>query len=131
MSSGLRSWKGAGVMLAGAVALVVSGSEWRPAAQEKPPQTAQEKERRSNREERMEQVGPTAYRVIPTDTPYDHWYERAKTRIPVHEGLIIQDVRSEPVKPWPDIGASGLYIRMADYQIIDGWIVEIPPKGST
>jgi hypothetical protein len=125
MSSRFQGWRGAVLALAGAAAVILLGAEWRPAAQEKP------QERRSNREERMEQVGPTAFRVIPTDTPYDRWYDRNKSKIPVHEGLTVQDVRTEPVKPWPDMGANGLYIRMADYQIIDGWIIEIPPHSST
>ncbi len=85
----------------------------------------------SNRGERMEKVGPTAWRVRPTDTPYDGWFEEAKKRIPTFSGLVIQDARSEPLKPWPDMGVNGLYVKMADYQIIDGWILEIPPKGQT
>ena len=91
----------------------------------------QERERRSNREERLEKVGPTAYRVIPTDTPYDRWYERTKGKMPTFDGLAIQDVRSVPLKPWADLGVNGLYMRMADYQIIDGWVIEIPGKSST
>lgn len=85
----------------------------------------------SNRGERMEQVGPTAWRVKPSDTPYDRWLEEAEKRIPIFSGLYIQDVRTEPLKPWTDMGVNGLYMRMADYQIIDGWILEIPAKGST
>lgn len=92
---------------------------------------SQERERRSNRDERLEKVGPTAFRVVPTDTPYDAWFERSKTKMPVFEGLVIQDVRSVPLKPWTDMGVNGLYIRMADYQIVDGWVLEIPAKGST
>lgn len=94
-------------------------------------QPAQERERRSNREERLEKVGPTAYRVIPTDTPYDRWYQTAKTKMPTFDGLAIQDVRSVPLKPWADMGVNGIYMRMADYQLIDGWVIEIPAKGST
>lgn len=125
MSSRFQAWRGPGLALAAVVAVTLVGADWLRAAQEKP------QERRSNREERMEQVGPTAFRVLPTDTPYDHWYDRNKGKIPVHEGLTIQDVRTEQVKPWPDMGANGLYIRMADYQIIDGWIIEIPAHGTT
>jgi len=85
----------------------------------------------SNRGERMEKVGPTAWRVKPTNTPYDRWFAEAQKRIPSFAGLVIQDVRTEPLKPWPDMGVNGLYVRMADYQIIDGWILELPPKGQT
>lgn len=85
----------------------------------------------SNRGERMEKVGPTAWRVKPDDTPYDLWFDQAQKRIPTFSGLLIQDIRTEPLKPWADMGVDGLYLRMADYQIIDGWILEVPPKGST
>ncbi len=91
----------------------------------------QERERQSNRNERLEKVGPTAYRVIPIDTPYDRWYAKAKAGMPTFDGLTIQDVRKVPLKPWSLLGTNGLYLRMADYQIIDGWVVEIPAKGST
>lgn len=81
--------------------------------------------------DRHEKVGPTMSRVIPRDTPYDAWLQEAKKRIPVFEGLLVQDVRTVELKPWPEMGVNGLYIRMADYQIIDGIILEIPPGGST
>jgi uncharacterized RmlC-like cupin family protein len=85
----------------------------------------------SNRGEEMENVGPNRWRVKPVDTPYDHWFERAKAKIPAFEGLVIQDVRTVPLKLWADQGVPGLYVKMADYQIIDGWVLEIPAKGST
>ncbi|MDO8678576.1 MAG: hypothetical protein Q7R30_08440 [Acidobacteriota bacterium] len=94
-------------------------------------QPPQERERQSNRNERLEKVGPTAFRVIPVDTPYDRWYERTKAKMPTFDGMAIQDVRTVPLKPWADMGTNGLYMRMADYQIIDGWVIEIPGKGST
>lgn len=112
--------------LAGAAALAVIGV--RAAGMQE-----QEKEQRRGRDqsERLERVGPSAFRVIPRDTPYDHWFEKNKERIPSFSGLLIQDVRKEPLRPWPDMGVNGLYVKMADYQITDGWILEIPPKGST
>ena len=89
--------------------------------------------RNSNRGERLEKVGPTAFRVVPVNTPYDAWYERTKSKMPTFAGLVIDDVRTTPLKPWPEqgTGINGLYMRMADYQIIDGWVLEIPAKGST
>lgn len=93
--------------------------------------SASKEAQESNRGERMERVGPTAWRVKPADTPYDGWFEAAKKRIPTFSGLVIQDARKEPLRPWPDMGVNGLYVKMADYQIIDGWILEIPPKGQT
>jgi gentisate 1,2-dioxygenase len=92
----------------------------------------QQKERPAEGEqERLERVGPSAFRVVPRNTPYDQWFEKAKATMPSFSGLLIQDVRTHPLKAWPDMGVDGLYVKMADYQITDGWILEIPPKGST
>jgi len=79
----------------------------------------------------MEQLGPNMSRVRPTNTPYELWFAKARQKIPTFEGLVIQDARTEPLKPWEGIGVDGLYIKMADYQITDGWILEIPAKGQT
>ena len=79
----------------------------------------------------MEQVGPNMSRVRPTNTPYEKWFAKARQSIPTFEGLVIQDARTEPLKPWDGLGVDGLYIKMADYQITDGWILEIPAKGQT
>jgi hypothetical protein len=81
--------------------------------------------------DRLERVGPTMWRVRPTDSPYEHWFAANKDKIPSFHGLLIQDARTEPLKPWAQFGVNGLYIKMADYQITDGWILEIPAKGST
>lgn len=78
---------------------------------------------------RLEQVGPTMWRVRPEGTPYDLWLEKNKEVMPTFEGLLIQDARTEPLQHWDAMGVDGLYIKMADYQITDGWILEIPPKG--
>lgn len=79
----------------------------------------------------MEQLGSGVSRVRPTNTPYELWFEKAKQTIPTFEGLVIQDARTEPLKPWEGTGVDGLYIKMADYQITDGWILEIPAHGHT
>ncbi len=78
-----------------------------------------------------EQVGANIYRVRPVDTPYERWFGKAKHHIPSFEGLVIQDARTIELAPWPGTGVNGLYIKMADYQITDGWILEIPAKGQT
>ena len=78
----------------------------------------------------LEQIGPTMWRVRPEGTPYDLWLEKAREKMPTFEGLLIQDARTEPLEYWEDMGVDGLYIKMADYQITDGWLLEIPPKGS-
>jgi len=80
--------------------------------------------------ERLERVGPTSFRVRPINTPYEHWFTANKHKIPTFEGLVIQDARTYPLGRWEDMGVDGMYIKMADYQITDGWILEIPPKGS-
>lgn len=85
----------------------------------------------STRYSRYEKVGATMWRVRPSNTPYDQWLARNRERIPTFEGLVIQDARTEPLGYWDDMGVDGLYIKMADYQITDGWILEIPAKGST
>ncbi len=85
----------------------------------------------STRYTRSDQVGKTMWRVRPHNTPYDQWFEKNKKRMPTFEGLVIQDARTVPLQPWEDMGVDGLYLKMADYQITDGWILELPPKGKT
>jgi hypothetical protein len=92
------------------------------------PATEEEGERERRRGSNREQVGATMWRVRPHDTPYDKWLAENRERIPTFEGLLIQDARTEPLSHWEDMGVDGLYIKMADYQITDGWILEIPPK---
>lgn len=80
----------------------------------------------------LSQVGPRTERVSPLGrTPYEHWFQENKDKMPSFEGLIIDDARTEPLAFWDRMGVDGLYIKMADYQITDGWILEIPPGGST
>lgn len=80
----------------------------------------------------LDHVGPRTERVSPLGrTPYEHWFQENKDKMPTFEGLIIQDARTEPLEYWDKMGVNGLYIKMADYQITDGWILEIPPGGET
>jgi len=99
--------------------------------QQRPARGAEQRPRTNEDGERLEKVGPTMSRVIPQNTPYDHWLAEAKMRVPIFSGLVIDDARTVALKPWADMGVDGLYIRMADYQIIDGFILEIPPHGQT
>ncbi len=85
----------------------------------------------SESDRRREQVGPSMWRRRPGDTPYEIWFEEAKKTMPTFVGLLIQDARTEPLQYWEDMGVDGLYIKMADYQITDGWILEVPAKGHT
>ena len=96
-------------------------------AQDIAEEAAQERRWSTNKEK----VGPTIWRSRPHDTAYDEWFAKYKDHMPTFEGLMIQDARTEPLGPWEDMGVDGLYIKMADYQITDGWILEIPPHGQT
>jgi gentisate 1,2-dioxygenase len=82
--------------------------------------------------------GPDAHstpvvRSRPGDTPYDRWVEKARATTPIFEGIVIEDVASIPLKPWPAMGegVSGLYLRFADYEITDGRLLELPAGGRT
>lgn len=81
----------------------------------------------------VEVLGPTIVREPPTDSPYQAWLEAARKEIPVFEGLVIDDVASITLKPWPQVGegVTGLYLRFADFQMTDGRIIEIPTGGKT
>jgi len=72
-------------------------------------------------------------RVRPANTPYENWLTTAKSAIPVHECLYIDDVRTIRLEPWAQQGKGirGLYLRLADYQVTDGRILEIPPGEAT
>lgn len=110
-------------------ALVMFGVAGGAIAQEKSQTASGDDEGRRNWN--LEKVGPTMYRVRPRNTPYDLWFEKNKAAMPTFEGVVIQDARTEPLGHWEDMGVDGLYIKMADYQITDGWILELPPKGKT
>ena len=116
--------------LKGTITAVFLGALWTPGvslSQEFPEEALAE----STRYTGSEQVGETMWRVLPRNTPYDKWLAENKERIPTFEGLVIQDARTEPLQHWEGMGVDGLYIKMADYQITDGWILEVPPKGKT
>ena len=80
----------------------------------------------------MENLG-SAIRVVPRDTPYDKWFAEASRDMPFFKGLVIDDVRTVKLLQWPEMGerVNGLYLRLADYQITDGRILEIPAGGKT
>ena len=78
-------------------------------------------------------LGPTIVRELPVDSPYQRWLETARGEIPVFEGLVIDDIETIALRPWPQLGegVNGLYLRFADYQMTDGRLVELPPGGRT
>jgi uncharacterized RmlC-like cupin family protein len=78
-------------------------------------------------------LGPTIVRVPPENSPYDRWLRMARTEMPVLDDLVIDNVSNVALRPWPQMGegVTGLYLRFADYQIIDGRILELPPGGAT
>lgn len=67
------------------------------------------------------------------NTPYDQWIERVRSQIPILNGIVIDDVRTIKLQPWPQLGDTikGLYLRFSDYQMLDGRIVELPAHGNT
>ncbi len=80
----------------------------------------------------QEPVGDSL-RAIPERSPYDCWLERTAPELPLFEGILIRDVRGVALRPWPAMGegVTGLYVRLADYQMTDALILELPPGGST
>lgn len=76
---------------------------------------------------------PTVVREPPTPSPYERWLEQARPEMPVFEGLVIKNVHTVGLQPWPQMGegVTGLYLRFADYQVNDGRILQIPASGST
>src|SRR5713101_213893 len=107
------------------------GQQQQGPQQRQPPRGKSREVATTEEGERLEKVGPTMSRVVPRDTPYDHWLAEATSHVPIFSGLAIDDVRTVALKPWSDMGVNGLYFRMADYQIIDGLVLEIPPHGQT
>ncbi len=81
----------------------------------------------------VDALGPTVVRVSPRNSPYQQWLERARNEIPVHECLVVDDVKSIGLQSWSQMGEgiSGLYLRFADYQMSDGRLLEIPVGGKT
>ncbi|MEE4217567.1 MAG: hypothetical protein V2I48_08165 [Xanthomonadales bacterium] len=75
-----------------------------------------------------QKLAANTFRMPPANTPYDQWMEKARAQIPVFEGVVIQDVRSVKLEPWPELGPDirGMYLRFSDYQMSDGRIVELP-----
>ena len=69
-------------------------------AQDIAEEAAQERRWSSNKE----QVGPTIWRSRPHDTAYDEWFAKNKEHMPTFEGLMIQDARTEPLRPWKNMG---------------------------
>jgi hypothetical protein len=61
-------------------------------------------------------LGSTIVRELPTDSPYQAWLEKAKTEIPVFEGVGIEDVATVALDSWPQMGqgVTGLYLRFAE-----------------
>lgn len=80
-----------------------------------------------------ERHGDTVFRTVPGATPYELWLDKARDRLPVFEGLVIPDIGTVALGPWPEMGenVNGLYLRFADYQISDGRILEIPARKRT
>lgn len=80
----------------------------------------------------IEKLG-TPMRVQPRESPYEEWLDSARSTIPVHDCLYIEDVRTIALEPWPEHGSdvTGLYLRLSDYHITDGRLLEIPCGGES
>ena len=78
-------------------------------------------------------VAPTVFRIPPADSPYELWLQSARKRLPMYEGVVLHDIENVVLKPWPQQGKeiTGLYLHFADYQMTDGRLIEIPPRGNT
>ncbi len=59
---------------------------------------------------------------------YDYWLE--KEGIPVHRGFYVEDVNRLELEPWPRMGGRGAYLALANQQVTNGYVVEIPPAGA-
>lgn len=73
-------------------------------------------------------VSPRLVRELPRNGPYERWLERAREDLPILDTLVIEDVATVALRPWPAMGegAHGLYLRFSDYQMSDGRLVELP-----
>lgn len=80
-----------------------------------------------------ELVAPTVLHNPPLDSPYDRWLKRARQEIPVLEGSPMHAIDVIGLPPWPQLGEGvrGLYLHLANYQMLDGRVVEIAPRGQT
>src|SRR5579862_425300 len=59
---------------------------------------------------------------------YDYWLE--VEGVPVYRGNYVEDVKTMELGPWARMGGKGAYLALADQQITNGYVVEIPPAGS-
>jgi len=80
-----------------------------------------------------EMVGPSVLHNAPVNSPYQRWLDRARDEMPVYEGGPLQDIEHMDLPPWPQmgIGVRGIYLHLADYQMLDSHIIELPPGGET
>lgn len=78
-------------------------------------------------------LGPTVLHNPPDNSPYQRWLGKMRDEIPIFQGGVIHAIESAPLKPWPRLGdgVCGLYLRLAGNQMVDGLVLEIPPRGKT
>jgi hypothetical protein len=58
---------------------------------------------------------------------WDYWLEREG--IPVYRGNYVEDVYTLPLGEWPRLGGRGAYLSLANQQVTNGYVVEIPAGG--
>jgi uncharacterized RmlC-like cupin family protein len=78
-------------------------------------------------------IAPNVFRIPPVHSPYERWLQRARKELPLYAGQRLHDVVHVDLKPWPQQGDGvyGLYLRFANYQMVDGRLIEIPSGGNT
>ena len=78
-------------------------------------------------------VSPTIIREPAVDSPYEVWLQRVRGEIPVFDGMVIEDISKQALEPWPQLGdgVTGLYLRFADYQMVDGRLLQLPAEGNS
>lgn len=58
---------------------------------------------------------------------YEYFLEREG--IPVYRGNYVEDVNTLELGDWERLGARGAYLSLANQQVTDGYVAEIPPGG--
>jgi gentisate 1,2-dioxygenase len=64
-----------------------------------------------------------------TTTAYQRWQQ--SEGIPIYSAMYLEDLNTLKLGPWKRRGISGAYINLADQEMDDAYVAEIPPKGQT
>jgi gentisate 1,2-dioxygenase len=75
------------------------------------------------------QVQKDIPRYASTTTAYQRWQK--EEGIPVYSAMYIEDLDLLQLGKWQRRGINGAYINLADQEMDDAYVAEIPPKGQT